>query len=197
MPKHYRALPSTPLNQNISYCQPPAVLTNIRIDDPAIMVMTDFRKIRAITTQIGTTLTDCNAQMMANNVRLLLVTDNARAIHGIITAADILGEKPLLYMQKMGITRDEVQVKDIMTPTPELEALKMEDVIKASVGDIVETLIWAGRQHAIVTCGSAEAGDIMICGMFSTTQISKQLGALIEPADIAKSFSELEKAIVA
>ena len=76
-------------------------------------------------------------------------------------------------MQKTGINRDEVEVKDIMTPTTGLEALRFEDVINARVGDIVETIIYSGRQHAIVTCGSEEAGDVMICGMFSTTQIGK------------------------
>jgi len=197
MPKKYRELLSKTLNQKISYSQPQDIRINVTVADPAKLVMTDFRKIRAITTQLGTSIADCNAQMMANNVRLLLVTDNDRNIQGIITASDILGEKPLLYMQKTGINRDEVEVKDIMTPTSELEALTYDDVIKASVGDIVETMLMIGRQHAIVTCSSEHVDDVMICGMFSTTQIGKQLGAPIEPADIAKSFAELEKAIVA
>lgn len=197
MPKTYRELPSRTLNRNISYCQPQDIRSKVTVSDAAKLVMTDFRRVKAITTQLGTSIADCNAQMMANNVRLLLVTDNQRNIHGIITAVDILGEKPILYMQKTGISRDEVEVKDIMTPTSELEALRYDDVINARVGDIVETLINCGRQHAIVTCGNEAADDVMICGMFSTTQIGKQLGAPIEPADIAKSFAELEKAIVA
>lgn len=197
MAKTYRELPGRTLNPNITYCQPQDIRSKVSVSDPARLVMTDFRKIKAITTQIGTSIADCNAQMMANNVRLLLVTDNLRNIHGIITAADILGEKPIQFMQRTGISRDEIEVKDIMTPTSELEALRYEDIIHARVGDIVETMIHSGRQHAIVTCGSEQAGDVMICGMFSTTQIGKQLGASIEPADIAKSFAELEKAIVA
>ena len=195
MTKTYRELPSRTLNPNISYCQPQDIRSKVSVSDPARLVMTDFRKIKAITTQLGTSIADCNAQMMANNVRLLLVTDNLRNIHGIITAADILGEKPIQFMQRTGISRDEIEVKDIMTPTSQLEALRYEDVIHARVGDIVETMIHNGRQHAIVTCGSEAAGDVMICGMFSTTQIGKQLGQVIDTTEVATTFAEVEMAL--
>lgn len=192
----FKALPNKTLNQNISYCRPPAGLVDITANDPALKVMTDFRKIRAITTQLGTSIIDCNQHMITNHVRLLLVTDDKNQINGIITAADILGEKPLLHMQKMGCTRDEVQARDIMTPTSNLESLQLNDVEGAKIGDIVTTLIKDGRQHAIVTCSSEGNSDTMICGMFSATHIGTQLGVPIQPTDIAKSFSELEKVIV-
>jgi len=197
MPKKYSALANKTLQKNISYCQPPTLLSAITENDPAISVMTDFRKIRVVTTQPGTSITDCNQHMIMNNVRLLLVTDNNREVHGVITAADVLGEKPLAHLQKTGGTHDDILVSDIMTPTSDLETLTLDDVDDARVGDIVKTLIKDGRQHAIVTCANEHTGDMMICGMFSATQISKQLGIPVEPVTIATSFSDLERAIVA
>lgn len=195
MPDKFKALANKTLQHNILYCRPPAALIDITANDPALKVMTDFRKIRAITTQLGTSIVDCNQHMIMNNVRLLLVTDDKKEINGIITAADILGEKPLLHMQKTGYTRDEIQAKDIMTVTTDLETLQLDDVEGAKIGDIVATLLKDGRQHAIVTCGSFYSDEIMICGMFSATHIGRQLGISIQPTDIAKSFSELEKVI--
>ncbi len=37
---------------------------------------------------------------------------------------------------------------------------------------------------------------MQICGIFSATQIARQIGLPIEPANIAKTFLELERAIV-
>jgi len=195
--KKYTPLAKQTLRHHISYCQPPAFLFTTTKDDPAIDVMTDFRKIRAITTQATTSINECNNYMIMNNVRLLLVVNKNRIIEGIITAADILGEKPLAHIQKRGGTHDDIQVGDIMTATADLEALTLDDVEDARVGNIVETLLKDGRQHAIVTCANKDNGETIICGMFSATQISKQLGIPVEPVTIATSFSELERAIVA
>ena len=158
--------------------------------------MTDLRKTKAITIRPDTLLEECNQHMIRNNVRLLLVTDDQDNVQGIITARDVLGEKPMLHIQKSGGTRQDIQVRDIMTPTSSLEAVQLEDVENARVGDIVEDLISKGRHHALVVCVDAEHSNAMICGIFSATQIGKQIGVPIEPADIAKTFAELEKVIV-
>ncbi len=197
MSEQYKALRNHTLDQDISYCRPPAGLFSAQVDDPATKVMTNFREVKVVTTQLGTSINDCNEHMIVNRVRLLLVTDDKKKVQGILTAADILGEKPMQHMQKNGVSRDEVQAMDIMTPINALETLKLHDVETAKVGDIVETLIKNGRQHAIVTCEDNESGDSLICGMFSATQIGKQIGIPIEPSDIAKTFAELEKIIAA
>jgi CBS-domain-containing membrane protein len=195
MQPKYKPLPSKTLQYNITHCQPPATLFTLTKNDPAIMAMTDFRTIRAVTTRPETSITACNNHMIMNNVRLLLITDNNREVQGVLTAADILGEKPLSHIQRTGGRRDEILARDIMTPTLELKVLSLNDVEDGSVGDIIETLLKDGRQHAIVTCDYR--GKMMLCGMFSATQIGKQLGITIEPVTMAKSFAELERAIVA
>ncbi len=197
MATKYHALRTTTLDHSITYCRPAFETQQVTPDDPAISVMTDLRKTKAITIRPDTLLDDCNQHMIRNNVRLLLVTDALRNVEGIITARDVLGEKPMLLIQKTGVTRQEIQVRDIMTPTSSLEAVSLEDVENARVGDIVEDLISKGRHHALVICGDPKQSSAMICGIFSATQIGKKIGAPIEPADIAKTFAELEKIIVA
>lgn len=197
MATKYHALHTTALEHSITYCRPAHETQQVTPDDPAISVMTDLRKTKAITIHGDALLEECNQHMIRNNVRLLLVTDAQHNVEGIITARDVLGEKPMLHIQKAGGTRQDIQVRDIMTPTSELEAMHLEDVENARVGDIVEDLISKGRHHALVICGNPEQSSVMICGIFSATQIGKQIGAPIEPADIAKTFAELEKVIVA
>ncbi len=196
MATKFHALHTTTLDHSITFCKPDHETQAVSPDGPAISVMTDLRKTKAITIKPDALLEDCNQHMIRNNVRLLLVTNEQDQVLGIITARDILGEKPMLHQQKTGVSRQDIQVRDIMTPTNSLEAMRLEDVERARVGDIVEDLISKGRHHALVVCKEPDGSGEKICGIFSATQIGKQIGAPIEPADIAKTFAELEKVIV-
>ena len=82
-----------------------------------------------------------------------------------------------------------------MTPLAQLEALHRSDVAKSRVGDIVETIKAAGRQHMLVSDDLGENGDQTITGLFSSTHIEKLLGVKIELSARAQTFSELERAL--
>jgi CBS-domain-containing membrane protein len=128
----------------------------------------------------------------------LFVVDDARRVSGIITSTDILGEKPLQFMQERNVRHGEIAVRDVMTSADRLEILELRDVELARVGDIVATLKVAGRQHALVveTIDEAMPAQKSVCGIFSLTQIARQLG--IPPQqihDIAGTFAEIQAAI--
>jgi hypothetical protein len=71
----------------------------------------------------------------------------------------------------------------------------MDDVADARVGDIVATLRGAGRQHAIVLDKDENSGQESLRGIFSVTQIARQLGVSIESDGKAQTFAELERAL--
>jgi hypothetical protein len=62
------------------------------------------------------------------------------------------------------------------------------------VGDILTTLKTAGRQHAIVVEENAD-GTQTVRGLFSATQIARQLGVQLNTAEVVKIFSEIEAAV--
>ncbi|GAB4360521.1 MAG: hypothetical protein Kow006_30490 [Gammaproteobacteria bacterium] len=165
----------------------PAVLSH---DAPATEVMTDLKHVRLITIEADAGINDALHLMMHAGVRMLVVTDR-EGIAGIITSRDINGEKPVDFISRHRVTRDQVKVSDIMTPRSELDVLMLSDVAKARVGDIILTLREAGRQHAIVV-EKAGAGELMLRGIFSATQIGRQLGISLEPTGQVQSFAELE-----
>ncbi|MDH5731576.1 MAG: histidine kinase, partial [Gammaproteobacteria bacterium] len=70
-------------------------------------------------------------------------------------------------------------VQDVMTPKVLLEALDIEDVLEAKVGDIVKTIQRHGRQHVLVTEKDPETLTVTIRAMFSSTQVERQLGTTI------------------
>jgi CBS domain-containing protein len=192
MLRQYPSLPSIPLQFGAGYAQPSQMIPErVSLDDPASHVMTDFRLVTAVVILPGDTMSEAHRRMIRRGVRLLLVVDQDRRVLGIITATDILGEKPMQVVAQRGIRREELLVRDIMTRQEYLEALSLADVRSAKVGHIVATLRKAGRQHAIVV-ENDPSGRHIVRGLFSATHIARQLGVLIQTGEIARTFSEIE-----
>lgn len=197
MSENYSPLPYSNLTGGTTYQRPPQRLPeSVTADSPATDVMTDFTKVSAITMGPCATLDAAEQRMIASGVRLLLVTDQSNAILGIITATDLQGDRPVKYLHVVGGKREDIYLRDIMTPTDKLEVLYMVDVENAKVGNIVETMKRVGRQHALVVDLTEEKKQI-VRGIFSTKQISKQLGITFDPTEVAKTFAELEAALTA
>lgn len=193
----YTPLPHTKLSPLATYASPQkSRYKRVSLANPALDVMTDLRRVNAITIDPSADIAFVNQRMIAAAVRLLLVVDNDHHIVGLITASDILSERPLQFAQRHNIAVNDVTVADIMSPQEDLEVLRMEDVASAHVGDIVETLMRHGRQHALVVEYSHGASTQQVRGIFSATQIGRQLGQTISPTLVATTFAELEAALI-
>jgi len=180
------------LQAGSGYAQPSQVVPEkITLDEAAASVMTDLTRVTAVIILPGDTVDEAHRRMIQRGVRLLLVIDQDRKVVGLITATDSLGEKPVLAASERGLRREEVLVRDIMTPQERLEVLSMADVRTAKVGHIVATLLRAGRQHAIVVDRDPK-GRQVVRGLYSATQIARQLGVSIQTSEIARTFSEIE-----
>lgn len=196
MLRDYAPLPFTLLKSDAAYAQPSqSVPERVSLHDPAQQVMTDLTLTTAVIILSGDTVAEAHARMIQRGVRLLLVIDQDRHVVGVITAVDILGEKPMQVITHRGIRREELLVRDIMTPQERLEVLSMVDVRTAKVGHIVATLKAAGRQHAMVVASDARGRQI-VRGLFSATQIARQLGVAIPTSEVARTFSEIELQLV-
>jgi CBS domain-containing protein len=190
--RDYAPLEWSLLRAGSSYAQPTQVVPErVTLEDPALNVMTDFRSVTAVIILSGDTLEEAHRRMIQRGVRLLLVVDQNRRAAGIITATDILGEKPLLAVTQRGVRREELLVRDVMTPQERIEVLDVEAVRTARVGHIVATLKQAGRQHAVVA-EPGPGGAHILRGVFSATQIARQLGVAMPTSEIARTFSEIE-----
>jgi CBS domain-containing protein len=190
--RDYGPLGFTLLRAGSGYAQPTQVVPErVALEDPALSVMTDLRSVSAVIILSGDSVEEAHRRMIQRGVRLLLVVDQNRQVVGVITATDILGEKPMQAVTQRGIRREELLVRDIMTPQERLEALDLEEVRASRVGHVVATLKQSGRQHAVVVEHDA-AGRHVVRGLFSATQVARQLGVAILTSEIARTFSEIE-----
>src|SRR5688572_5701961 len=181
MLRNYSPLPTMLLPPRSGYAQPTqAALDRAQLDSPAIDVMTDLAKVTAVIILAGDTVDEAHRRMVQRGVRMLLVVDQDRKVMGVITATDVSGEKPVQIAVQQGLHRDEVLVRNCMTPCASLQVLDLERVRTAKVGHIVATLKQAARQHTLVVERIAGNG-VRLRGIFSTTQIVRQLGINIQP----------------
>lgn len=191
MKRTFAPLPASQLRAATGFHKPShGEHLRVDLDDPAALVMTDFRKVRALTIQATASMQNALNKMIANNVRLLLVVDIRNDVMGLITSTDIEGEKPLRIIQERRIARSEILVGDVMTPRERLEAVDMDDLLLARVGHVVATLKAVGRRHALIV-DTDDNGVQRVRGLFSASQIERQLDVSIETTEIARSFAQV------
>ena len=192
MLRDYAPLGFQLLNLGAGYAQPTqSVPDRATLEDPALQVMTDLKATTAVIVLSGDALDEAHRRMIQRGVRLLLVVDQDRRVVGVITATDILGEKPMRVIAQRGIRREELLVRDVMSPQETLEVLDLASVRTAKVGHVVATLKRSGRQHALVVERDTD-GRQSVRGLFSATQIARQLGVAIATSEVARTFSEIE-----
>lgn len=192
MLRDYPPLIATSLQAGVGYAQPTQPVPDIvTLEDSALTVLTDFQRVTAIIILPGDTVDEAHRRMIQRAVRLLLVVNQDRRVVGAITANDILGEKPMQAIAQRGIRREELQVRDIMIPQERIDVFRMSDLRAAKVGHVVATLRNSGRQHAMAVDVEPN-GRQTVRGVFSATQIARQLGIVLQPGEIARTFAEIE-----
>lgn len=192
----YKPLPFHGLKPGAGFYQPSSHGL-VQVDSPAIEVMTDLQRVSAATIGPDAKLAEATQKMISRGVRLLLVVDPDDEILGLITARDTMGERPIKFIQQHGGKHGDLKVRDCMSPVGTLEVLALGDVLRAEVGHIVATLKNVGRQHAMVVDTDVQTGNESVRGIFSITQIGRQLGMSLHAFEVAKTFAEIEAALAA
>jgi CBS domain-containing protein len=191
--REFDALPIRELGAGAGFRRPTQVhIAAVTPGSAAMQVMTDLTRVSPATIRPQAPLAGANQFMITRGVRLLLVVDEQHdTVLGVITATDLLGERPMQVAIGRGLRRDELTVGDVMTPAQQVEAIALVDVERARVGHVLETLRRAGRQHALVVDAERK-----VRGVFSISQIARQLGVTLPAgAEVARTFSEIEAAL--
>ena len=187
----YNSLATRSFTGSAWLCRPDPAANRVTLDSPAVLVMTDLTQVSAAVTEPYTTMDAAHQLMMQRGVRMLLALDDSGALAGIITATDILGEKPMNLVHERRIRHAEILVADVMTPLSRVEAMSWRTVQAAQVGNIVASLQQSRRQHALVVQDGSD-GRSQVRGIFSLSQIARQLGQPLQLPEAADSFAEIE-----
>ncbi len=156
---------------------PGAESWHVSAKDPAISVMTDFHWHSSVTVSENSTIDAAIDHMKHTGVRCAFVIDGKMsAVIGMITAYDISGEKPLQHMRLTGTPRADILVKDIMQKISDWHVANLEDIEKATVGDVLKVFTDTDVTHVPVmqTTGSNEQ---RLRGLLSFAKVKRLLVA--------------------
>ena len=206
MDRQFEALPIHELGEDAGLRRPTQPqAARVTLASPALDVMTDLARTAPATIRPQAPVEGANQFMISRGVRLLLVVDDRENVLGLLTATDVLGEKAMRVAMERGTKKNDLVVGDIMTPASRVEVLALADVEGARVGHVLETLRRAGRQHALVVdyevtpprrIIDAPVRRTMVRGIFSTSQVARQLGVSLQSVgEVARTFSEIEAAL--
>jgi signal-transduction protein with cAMP-binding, CBS, and nucleotidyltransferase domain len=186
-----KKLTKNTLESDVTYYRPVQDLPEkVSLNSPAIDVMTDLKKVTAMGISPCANLDEAAQRMTSSNVHLLFVANQFNHVMGIITSNDLTGGKVVKYMSQVGGKREDVMVRDVMTTQDKIEVLGMEEIKKARVSDVVAVMKHMGRRHALVVDRDFSGAQV-ICGVFSSVQISTQLGEQIAVSGVAKNVADM------
>jgi len=179
----------------IAQAQPQA-MERVTLASPGLEVMTDLTLVKAATIDPATSLHSAEQTMIHQGVRLLFVVSNFPCVDGLVTAADLVGDKPMRLVNQRNIRHEELCVADVMTRLPMLDALDYDSLKSADVGAVVATFRKFGRSHLLVVQSASKEAAARIRGVVSLAQLERQLGFATMTVEIASTFAEIEKALV-
>jgi CBS-domain-containing membrane protein len=143
--------------------------------DPALSVMTDFRD-RASVTVFETAPIDASLEHMKHTgVRCAFaIDDERRLVVGLITAYDIMGEKPLRHMQAVPGTRRDVMVRDIMQKIADWRVVDLKQLEHATVADVSQLFDRVRLTHVPVM-ETGPNGERRLRGLLSGAKVKRLL----------------------
>jgi CBS domain-containing protein len=179
-------------NETITVSKPnqPKIL---QFDSPALDAMTDLRRVFPVSILSSATLEQAKATMIASGVRLLFVCSSEGYLQGVITANDLAGERAIKQALATNRNVPDLTMNDVMVKLPNLEFLEFCTVARSEVGHIIATLRDQNCQHALVV--EHHERNMRVVGLFSSTQIARQMGVSILDPLKANTFSEIEAAV--
>ena len=185
MEREFDPLPIRELGAGAGFRRPTQVeAARVTPDSPALHVMTDLASVSPATIRPQAPLAGANQFMITRGVRLLLVVDERDVILGLITATDLLGERPMQVATERGLRRDELSVGDV------------RDARGADRGDRARRRGSLPRRACPrdaaaprpAACPRRDAGNT-VRGIFSISQIARQLGVtLASGGSVARTF---------
>lgn len=164
-----------------------------------IAVMTDLDRTPMVTVEADTQIDDALRLMKHAGVRSAIVVDEGGRLLGLITAYEILGDKPLRLLQSEGRAatpqgRAGIRVAAVMEPVAQWQVVDVGELQRFTVADVVETFRRLGRTHLPVVERIA-GGEDRLRGLLSAAEVARRTGAETNGVRSAATFAEIEQAV--
>lgn len=174
---------------NVEHLVQPTEFHDITTQSPALNIFTDFKQHTPLVIDADTAAEQAAYLMQKSHLGLLLVVDTKEELLGTISQRE-LDSQHLQIMQNHGIDRQELTVRDLMIPRAQQKVMKYQDLVNATIGDVLDTLQKKGRMHCLVV----DQEQHQIRGIIAAADIAKRLHMPVE-VEAETTFIDIFKAV--
>ncbi len=164
---------------------------NVSVNSPASSVITDFNYKRPTMLEQDVGIDAALMVMRKSHVRSVLVIDQEENFQGLVTLANLESDKVLALMNRMGLSRSDLTIRDVMTPKEKLQGVGLETVYHAKIGDLLSTFQHAGCPHILLT-----GPDKDVQGIVSASEVARQLHIDLNIQERVVSFADIYEVVV-
>lgn len=190
MNKDYAPRDCIPLQPGTSVAHPSELPEYVHLNDPATTTFIDFTVVKPETITADMPIDAAHAKLQTTGNCLLLVTDKAGALEGILTWDECQGDAPIKQAEKHHIGHREIRVGMVMTPLQDIKVMEWSHLKDALVGHIVSTLHQLECEHLLVVENNK------VRGMFAARQIAKQIGHAVTGVEVpVHSLAEIVRTL--
>jgi CBS-domain-containing membrane protein len=175
--------------ENVEHLVQPEDFQQMDIHSPALNIFTDFKQHLPLVIDANTSAIQAAYLMQKSHVRLLLVIDSHEELLGTISQQE-LDSQHLLIMQRQGIDRTDQTVRDLMIPRSQQQVMRYQDLVTASIEDVLETLQKTGKMHCLVV----DQHMHQIRGLIAASDIARRLHMPVS-IEVATTFADIFRAV--
>ncbi|KXJ53757.1 CBS domain-containing protein [Neptuniibacter pectenicola] len=184
--KNYNELNTVFLEESAQVIRPEQ-LTEYSLETPAINVLTDFLHVQPLLMELDVSVDDARHMMRKVHVRSVLVIDSDENFKGLLTLADLESRSALSVATTAGIKRQDISIRDVMTPRAQLKAIPLSELQSAKIGNLLQTLKHEGAPHILIV----DTSNRSIRGVISSSDIARRLNISVDISKRANSFKEV------
>ncbi|MCC4834589.1 CBS domain-containing protein [Shewanella sp. 10N.7] len=167
----------------------PEVAEHINIFSAASAVFTDFKTLKPLVIKMNTAAVDVEHLMKQSHVRLKIVIDEKGHFMGLVSL-QMLHSQEMQKHVAQGFPREQLLLSDFMLPKDALKGIDYQELSKARICDVIDTLKHSQHQHCLVV---DEQRDV-IRGLISANDIVRKLKLPID-VSLNPSFMEIADSI--
>ena len=161
------------------------VQPHLDINSSAEHVVNDIKCIIAQMITPDTSIDDALTVMKLSNRKSNLFVGIGTQLLGVISSLTLVSRVVLMVANRKGVTRAELTVADIMSPTHKMPSLLKNHVQRACIGDLKQTMQELGEAYIQVIDENNK-----MCGVISSTDISRVLDEPVSINSTAHSFKD-------
>lgn len=160
---------------NVEHLVQPEDFNEITSDSPALTIFTDFKQHLPLVIDADTPAIQADYMMKKAHVRLKLVVDENNELIGTISLQELNGQH-IQILQNQGMDRKEINVRDLMIPRSQQKVVNYQQLVDATIGDVLDALQTNGTLHCLVV----DTDQHQIRGIISASDIARRLHVPVE-----------------